>query len=196
MLPQQPRYLPLKRSHTSFLEDSIDQFPLSPAPKRYCPESVNSFGTQWVESSSELDCRSNTLISELESYRGRHCRSDTLLGHSDSEIIPRRLAKSVGAEPNMAFVRDNDGFIVPPTPPNHTRFETIRGLTRSIHRLLFTPNRLGNRILLLLPVVQADPLGNWLITHYTGLRTWLRMIFTCALTARSSPNTLAAWLIT
>jgi hypothetical protein len=120
-VPQQPKPLPLKRSHASFLEDSIDQLPSSPAPKRYRPKSVDSFVTQWVESGSELNCRS-VLGSELESYRGRHCRSDTLLGHSDGELIPRRLAKSVGAEPNMEFARDNDGFVVPPIPPRSHSF--------------------------------------------------------------------------
>jgi hypothetical protein len=42
----------------------------------------------------------------------RHCRSDTLLGHSDRDLIPRRLTKSV---PNMEYPRD-DGFVMPPTP--------------------------------------------------------------------------------
>ncbi|PQE29501.1 hypothetical protein CJF32_00003261 [Rutstroemia sp. NJR-2017a WRK4] len=96
---------------------------LSAAPKRYRPELVDSFVTQWVESGSGLDCRSNTLLgSELGSYRSRNYRSDTLLGHSDGELIPKRLAKSVGAEPNVAFARDNDGFIVSPRPPQSHSF--------------------------------------------------------------------------
>lgn len=41
--------LPLKRPYPSFLED-FDQHSSSPAPKRFCPESVNGFITQWVES--------------------------------------------------------------------------------------------------------------------------------------------------
>lgn len=35
----------------------VDQLPSSPALKRYRPQSVSSFVTQWVESLSELDCR-------------------------------------------------------------------------------------------------------------------------------------------
>ncbi|KAM3068371.1 hypothetical protein ACMFMF_009186 [Clarireedia jacksonii] len=111
---QQPKPLPLKRPHASFLEDLVDPLPSSPAPKRYRPESVDGFVTQWIESGSELDCRSDTLLgSELESYRERHCRSDTLLGHTDRDLIPRRLTKSA---PNMEFARDTEGFLVPPTP--------------------------------------------------------------------------------
>ncbi|KAF4632617.1 hypothetical protein G7Y89_g5508 [Cudoniella acicularis] len=83
----------------SFLEDSVDQLPSGPTPKRHRPESVV---TQWVES-----------ISGSEFYRERHCRSDTLLGHPDGELIPRRLTKSV---PNMEYTRDADGFVMPPTP--------------------------------------------------------------------------------
>ncbi|KAF7861552.1 hypothetical protein EAF04_008114 [Stromatinia cepivora] len=96
---QQPKPLPLKRPHASFLEDSANQLPSSPAPKRYRPESVV---TQWIES-----------ISGSESYRERYCRSDTLLGYSNSELIPRRLTKSA---PNMEYIRDADGFVMPPTP--------------------------------------------------------------------------------
>jgi hypothetical protein len=96
---QQPKPLPLKRPYASFLEDFADQLPLSPTPKRHRPESVI---TQWLES-----------ISGSESYRERHCRSDTLLNHSDRELIPRRLTKSA---PNMEYTRDADGFIMSPTP--------------------------------------------------------------------------------
>lgn len=71
---QQPKPLPLKRPHALFLEDTVDLLPSNPAPKRYRPESVDNFVTQWVESASG---------SGSESYRERHCRSDTLLGHSD-----------------------------------------------------------------------------------------------------------------
>ncbi|KAG9231564.1 hypothetical protein BJ875DRAFT_113334 [Amylocarpus encephaloides] len=67
---------------------------------RYHPESVDGFVTQWVESVGS------------ESYRERHCQSDTLLGHSDGDFIPRRLSKSA---PNMEYRRD-DGFALPPTP--------------------------------------------------------------------------------
>ncbi|KAK5013183.1 hypothetical protein LTR60_003999 [Cryomyces antarcticus] len=106
-----PKPLPLKRPHASFLEDLVDPLPSSPAPKRYCPESVDSFVTQWVESASGS-----------ESYRERHCRSDTLLGHSDGDIIPRRLTKSA---PNMEYRRDADGFALPQTPAS-TRSRSYR----------------------------------------------------------------------
>lgn len=96
---QQPKPLPLKRPHASFLADFVDQLPSSPTLKRHRPESVV---TQWLES-----------ISGSESYRERHCRSDTLLGHSDGELVPRRLTISA---PNMEYTRDADGFVMPPTP--------------------------------------------------------------------------------
>ena len=105
---QQPKPLPLKRPHASFLEDLVDPLSSSPAPKRYRPDSVDRFVTQWVESASES-----------ESYRERHCRSDTLLSHSDGDLIPRRLTKSA---PNMDFARDTDGYVVPPTPPRSDSF--------------------------------------------------------------------------
>jgi hypothetical protein len=98
-IQQQPKPLPLKRPHASFLEDFVDQLPSSPTLKRYRPESVV---TQWLES-----------ISGSESYRERHCRSDTLLGHSDVELIPRRLTKLA---PNMEYTRDIDRFAMPSTP--------------------------------------------------------------------------------
>ncbi len=72
------------------------------SPKRYSPESVDSLVTQWVESASGS-----------ESYRERHCQSDTLLGHSDTDVILRRLTKSVL---NMECRRNADGFALPPTP--------------------------------------------------------------------------------
>lgn len=101
---QEPKPLPLKRPHASFLEQSVDQLPSSPAPKRFRPESVV---TQWIES-----------ISGSESYRERHCRSHTLLGHSDGELIPRRFTKSA---PNMEYARDADGFGMPQTPTSWSR---------------------------------------------------------------------------
>lgn len=99
---QQPKPLSLKRLHASFFEDFVDQLPSSPTLKRHHPESVV---TQWLESISE-------------SYRERHCRSDTLLGHSDGQLIPRRLTKSA---PNMEYTRDADGFVMPPTPTSGSR---------------------------------------------------------------------------
>src|SRR5947209_2144296 len=96
---QQPKPLPLKRPHASFLEDFVDHLPSRPVPKRFRLASVV---TKWIES-----------ISESESYPERHCRSDTFLGHSDGELIPRRLAKSA---PNIEHTWDSNGFVMPPTP--------------------------------------------------------------------------------
>ncbi|MCJ1461998.1 hypothetical protein MMC07_000598 [Pseudocyphellaria aurata] len=81
---QQPKPLPRKRPHASFLADTVDQLSSNPDPKRYRPESVDRFVTQWVES-----------VSVSESYRERHCRSDSLLNHSDGDLISRRLTQSV-----------------------------------------------------------------------------------------------------
>lgn len=94
----QPRPLSLKRLYyiyASFLNSN-------PAPERYRPESVDTFVTQWVESSSGS-----------ESYRERHCRSDGFLGQSDGDLISRKLTKSA---PNMEYTKDPDGFTVPLTP--------------------------------------------------------------------------------
>ena len=98
---QQPKPLPSKRSYASFLDESIDKHPSSPTLKKYRPEAVDNFVIQWVES-----------ISGSESYRERHCRSDSLFDHSDGDLISRRLTKSA---PNMGSIRDADGFVVPPT---------------------------------------------------------------------------------
>ncbi|KAH8593092.1 hypothetical protein B0O99DRAFT_653493 [Bisporella sp. PMI_857] len=86
---QQPKPLPLKRPHALFLEDTGGLLPSNPAPKRYRPESVD------------------------KPYRERHCRSDTLLGQSDGDIIPRRLSKSAL---NTEYRRGSDGFALSPTP--------------------------------------------------------------------------------
>ena len=99
---QQPKPLPLKRLQASFLEGLDEPINSSIALKRYRFKSVDNFVTQWIESTSGS-----------ESYRGRHCRSDTLITHSDGITIPRRLTKSA---PNMEFGRDTDGFALPPTP--------------------------------------------------------------------------------
>ncbi|KAL3420314.1 hypothetical protein PVAG01_08813 [Phlyctema vagabunda] len=99
---QQPKPLPRKRPYASFLEAFVEQLPSNPALNRYRPEYVDSSVTQWVESGSGT-----------ESYRGKHCRSDTLLGHKIGDLIPRRLTKSA---PNMECRRDADGFVLPPTP--------------------------------------------------------------------------------
>ncbi|KAF4631100.1 hypothetical protein G7Y89_g7042 [Cudoniella acicularis] len=99
---QQPKPLPPKRSHASFLEDLVEPLPSSPAPKRYRPESVKSFVTHWVESTSGS-----------EIYRQRNCRSDTLLRNLHGEFISRRFTKSA---PGMECRRDSNGFALPPTP--------------------------------------------------------------------------------
>lgn len=99
IIRQEPKPLPLKRPHAAFLEDSIDRV-ASPTHKRFCPDSVHSSVTQWVESGSE-------------SHRDRHCRSDSFLSHLDREIPPRVLTKSA---PIMDSRRDADGFDIPTTP--------------------------------------------------------------------------------
>ena len=111
---QQPKPLPLQRPYTSFLEDFVDQPSWSPAPKGYHPESVDRFVTQWVESTSGS-----------EPYRERHCRSDTLLGRSDGDLISRRLTKSA---PIMEYTRDADGFAVPSTPASAASRSVARTL--------------------------------------------------------------------
>lgn len=45
----QPSPLHLKQSHASFLEETLES--LFPPRKRYCPESVNTSATQWMEAS-------------------------------------------------------------------------------------------------------------------------------------------------
>ncbi|KAF2191730.1 hypothetical protein K469DRAFT_621613 [Zopfia rhizophila CBS 207.26] len=94
---QQPKPLPPKRSYAAFLEDSIG----SPVSSRYRPDSVDSFVRAWVVDTPLLS----------QAYRERHCRSDSFLGSSNSEFIPRRLTKSA---PNMEDSQDR--FVVPPTP--------------------------------------------------------------------------------
>ncbi|KAF7876396.1 hypothetical protein EAF04_001488 [Stromatinia cepivora] len=111
IIQQQPKPLPLKRPYTLLLEDLVDPLPLGPATKKYCPESVDSLVIQWVES-----------VLGLESYRGRYCRSDTLLNHSHSDIIPRRFTKSMS---NMEYRRNADGFVLPPTSAS-TRSHSYR----------------------------------------------------------------------
>lgn len=92
----QPKPLPLKRPFTSLPEDFADQPSSCPVPKRYRPESVDRFVTQWVESTSES-----------EPYRERHCRSDSLLGHPDGDHLSRRLTKSA---PNMELTQNDMGM--------------------------------------------------------------------------------------
>jgi hypothetical protein len=125
-IQQQPKPLPLKRPHASFLEDFVDQLPSSPTLKRHRPKSVVA---QWLES-----------ISGSESYRERHCRSDTLLGHSDGELIPKRLTKSAA---NMEYTRVADGFAVPPTPTS-TRSRSYRADVADDSQVSwYTPSNIG-----------------------------------------------------
>ena len=98
----QPKPLPPTRQYTLFLKDFDDQSSSSPALKRYCPESVDSFVTQWVEASSGS-----------ESYRERHCWSENFLGHLTDAYLSRRLTKSA---PSIKATPDADQFVVSPTP--------------------------------------------------------------------------------
>lgn len=100
----QPKPHPPKRPYTPFPKDFVDQLSSGPASKRFRPESVDRSVTQWVES-----------ISGSESYREKHCRSDSFLGHSDGKFISRRPTKSVST---MENIQDADPFAVPPTPPS------------------------------------------------------------------------------
>lgn len=97
---QSPKPLPSKRVNASFLEHCADSS--VSVSKRYRPESVDPFVTQWVES-----------LSELETFRARHCRSEILFGRSDGDVIPRRLTKSAST---MECRQDADGFILPMIP--------------------------------------------------------------------------------
>ncbi|CAD6447926.1 dc4a75fa-256f-481d-b30a-852f5b3d22cc [Sclerotinia trifoliorum] len=108
-IQQQPKPLPPKHSRALFLEDTVNLLPSSFAPI-YCPESVKSSVTQWVKSVSG---------SGSELYRERHCRSDTLLGHSNCDIIPRRFTKSAS---NMEYRRDSEGFALPSAPASAKSF--------------------------------------------------------------------------
>jgi hypothetical protein len=84
------------RFHRLLLDDHYKAQKSLPTSQH--PESV----IQWLDS-----------ISESESYRERHCRSDTLLRHWDDDLILRPLTKSA---PNMEYRQDADGFTLPPTP--------------------------------------------------------------------------------
>lgn len=174
-IQQQPKPLPLKRPHAAFLEDSVDQRPSSPALKRYCPEAVHSFVTQWVESGSGS-----------ESYRERHCRSDTFLGYSDIEPIPRRLTKSA---PGMEHKKDAGGYALPQTPysSGSLRLGTTNGGLGQAHQ---PPH----------PISVAPPLvpvgeGLLLRTPFTVIRTWLQIISICAIPTRNSQKILLDLLI-
>lgn len=100
---QQPKALRSKRPYTSFLQDFVDQPSWSAAPKRYRPESVDKFVTQWVES-----------VSESEAYRERHCRSDTIFNCSDGDLISRKLTQFVPN--NVDNNRDAQEIIKPFKP--------------------------------------------------------------------------------
>ncbi|APA07168.1 hypothetical protein sscle_02g019380 [Sclerotinia sclerotiorum 1980 UF-70] len=108
-IQQQPKPLPLKYPRALFLEDTVNLLRSSFAP-RYRPESVKSSVTQWVESVSG---------SGSETYRERHCRSDTLLGHSNCNIIPRRFTKSAS---NMEYRRDSEESALPSAPASAKSF--------------------------------------------------------------------------
>ncbi|KAM3071601.1 hypothetical protein ACMFMG_009477 [Clarireedia jacksonii] len=152
-----PKPLPLKRPYASFLGESVDHNPSSPASKKYRPDAVNAFVTHWVES-----------ISGSESYRKPHCRSDSLFTHSDGDPISRRLTKST---PNMANKHDADGYAVPLTPARSVgtfdAASSTGGSSRSGRSLVENPlyrdaNLAANNIYL-------RPLREQLPNHITGL---------------------------
>jgi hypothetical protein len=91
---QQPEPNAPKRPYVLSLEHCVDTADLG-LPL----ESVNKFVSEWLES-VELD-------------REDCCRSDTHLNVSDDDPITRQLARSA---PEMAYIRDADGFVVPPKP--------------------------------------------------------------------------------
>ena len=93
---QQPKPKPSTRPYALFLKDFID--PVSPHPR---PESVHTSVSEWLES--------------VGSHREKRCRSDSHLNHGDDDLISRKKRRSV---PEMAYTRDADGFVVPPTPPS------------------------------------------------------------------------------
>ncbi|APA07979.1 hypothetical protein sscle_03g027490 [Sclerotinia sclerotiorum 1980 UF-70] len=115
-LETEPKPIDLKRSHASFLESfAAEPPPSSPSKRsRYCSESVDNFITHWLESTSDAASASD---------RRTYCRSGSFLDPSNDDYIPRRPAKSIS---NMPYTeedmgssvpkRDNDGFILPPTP--------------------------------------------------------------------------------
>ncbi|KAF7874903.1 hypothetical protein EAF04_002077 [Stromatinia cepivora] len=116
---KQPKPLNLERSHASFLESLVAEPPSVPPSKRhrYCSESVDSFVTHWLESTSDTASASHRRI---------YCRSDSFLNFTSINYIPRRLTKLTSNMPytqeddwqigSYAPRRDNDGHILPPTP--------------------------------------------------------------------------------
>lgn len=97
----QPKPRHSKRSHAAFLEDAVaDNLPSNPAPKRSCPEPLSTYINRWIESAESV------------SERERSCKSDSFLIHSDEDLIPRRLTKSVSDMNNQW----NNGFAVPSAP--------------------------------------------------------------------------------
>lgn len=93
---QQPKPKPSTRAYASFLKDFID--PVHPHPP---PESVHTSVSEWLDS--------------VGSHREKRCRSDSHLDQTDDDPISRKFTRSA---PEMAYTRDADGFVVPPTPPS------------------------------------------------------------------------------
>ncbi|KAG5771368.1 hypothetical protein H9Q72_002057 [Fusarium xylarioides] len=80
--------------YASFLEKFVDPFQTGSRG-----DSEHRFVLEWLET--------------VGSDRDTRCRSDSYLQPPDVSPIPRVLAKSA---PAMGFIRDADGFAVPPTP--------------------------------------------------------------------------------
>lgn len=83
-----------KPPYASFLDKFVD--PFQPDPRA---NSEHTFILEWLGS--------------VGSDRDTHCRSDSYLQLADDSPIPRGLARSA---PAIGYIRDADGFAVPPTP--------------------------------------------------------------------------------
>ncbi|KAK3291915.1 uncharacterized protein B0H64DRAFT_242639 [Chaetomium fimeti] len=92
---QQPKPTTPRQPHASFPEDFGNPNSLTHPRSR---ESTYTHILDWLES--------------VEPGRTRYCRSDTQL-HRLGEPIPKQLTRSA---PEMATIRDLDGFVLPSTP--------------------------------------------------------------------------------
>ncbi|KAJ2898903.1 uncharacterized protein MKZ38_003587 [Zalerion maritima] len=142
---------PFKHPYAAFLKDFID--PIHPGPG---PTSVHTFVSEWLES--------------VGSDRETHCRSDSHLHHSDGVPISRQLIKSA---PEMGYIRDVDGFVVPPTPASTiTRLyyatEDFASSTASVHHPSYRRNNLNSNNIYIRD--SRARLPDYISSHVQGLR--------------------------